>query len=141
MVEWIEYARIAGAFVGALGIATLAKLYHDKVVAGKDTELKIKDAELARVRADLGKAEARAQSAEQDAVPAHRDLTRLRSQLGEMLERLAQAMQVQAASLYIPLFNAGDERGSPGGDDQVFRTLQTLLNVVDFGALSEAIPH
>lgn len=112
MVEWIEYAKMAGAFVGALGIATLAKLYHDKVVAGKDTELKIKDAELARVRAELDKAQARAQSAEQDAVPAHRDLTRLRSQLGEMLERLAQAMQVQAASLYIPLFNAGDERGS-----------------------------
>ncbi|MEP7187015.1 MAG: GAF domain-containing protein [Rhodanobacter sp.] len=110
MVEWIEYAKLAGAFVGTLGIATLAKLYHDKVVAGKDTELKIKDAELARVRADLGKAEARAQSAEQEVVPAHRDLTRLRGQLGEILERLAQAMQVQAASLYIPLFNAGDER-------------------------------
>ncbi len=112
MVEWIEYAKIAGAFVGALSIATLAKLYHNKVVAGKDTELKIKEAELARVRADLGKAEVRAQSAEQEVVPAHRDLTRLRSQLGELLERLAQAMQAQAASLYIPLFNAGDERGS-----------------------------
>ena len=113
MVEWIEYAKMGGAFVGALGLATLAKLYHDRVVAGKDTELKIKDAELARVRADLGKAEARAQSAEQEAVPAHRDLTRLRSQLGEMLERLAQGMPAQAASLYIPLFHAGDERGSP----------------------------
>jgi len=30
--------------------------------------------------------------------------------------------------------------GSPGGDDQVFRTLQTLLNVVDFGMnVQEAI--
>jgi class 3 adenylate cyclase len=111
VVEWIEYAKMAGAFVGALGIATLAKLYHDKVVAGKDTELTIKDAELARVRADLAKAETRAQSAEQDAVPAHRDLTRLRSQLTEMLERLAQTLHAQAASLYIPVFNAGDERG------------------------------
>lgn len=112
MVEWIEYAKMAGGFIGALGIATLAKLYHDKVVAGKDTELAIKAADLARVRADLGKAEARAQTAEQAAVPAHGDLTRLRGQLGEMLERLALAMGVQAASLYIPLFNAGDERGT-----------------------------
>jgi gamma-glutamyltranspeptidase / glutathione hydrolase len=30
--------------------------------------------------------------------------------------------------------------GSPGGDDQVFRTMQTLLNVVDFGMnVQEAI--
>lgn len=112
MIEWIEYAKMAGAFVGALGVATLAKLYHDKVVAGKDTELAIKAAELARLQADLGKAEARAKDAEQATVPATGDLTRLRSQLGEMLERLALSMQVQAASLYIPLFNAGDESGA-----------------------------
>jgi gamma-glutamyltranspeptidase/glutathione hydrolase len=30
--------------------------------------------------------------------------------------------------------------GSPGGDDQVFRTMQTLMNVVDFGMnVQEAI--
>ena len=81
MVEWLEYAKLAGAFVGALGIATLAKLYHDKVVAGKDTELAIKAAEVARLQADLGKAEARAHDAEQVGVPASRDLARLRSQL------------------------------------------------------------
>ncbi|MEO6799065.1 MAG: GAF domain-containing protein [Rhodanobacter sp.] len=112
MVEWIEYAKMAGAFVGALGIATMAKLYHDKVVAGKDNGLAIKTAELVRLQADLVKAEARAQDAEHAAVPAHGDLSRLRGQLGEMLERLALTMQVQAASLYIPLFNAGDERGT-----------------------------
>lgn len=112
MVEWLEYAKLAGAVVGALGIGTLAKLYHDKVVAGKDTELAIKAAEVARLQADLGKAEARAHDAEQAAVPASGDLSRLRSQLSEMLERLASTMHVQAASLYIPLFNAGDERGA-----------------------------
>ena len=112
MIEWLEYAKLGGAFVGALGVATLAKLYHDKVVAGKDTELAIKAAEVTRLQADLGKAEARAHDAEQAAVPASGDLTRLRSQLSEMLERLASTMHVQAASLYIPLFNAGDERGA-----------------------------
>ena len=111
MVDWIEYAKIAGSFVGAIGIGTVAKLYHDRVVAGKDTELAIKEAEIARIRADLGKAEARAHSAEAQAVPAHGDLSQLRSQLTEMIEGLAGTLHAQAASLYVPVFNAGDEHG------------------------------
>ena len=112
MIEWIEYAKIAGAFIGACGIATLAKLYHDKVVTGKDTELKIKDAEITRLQADLLKAQSRVKSAEEDSAPAHRDLARLRVQLTEMVERLAGSLRAQAASLYIPVFNAGDERAA-----------------------------
>lgn len=110
MIEWIEYAKIAGAFIGACGIATLAKLYHDKVVAGKDTELKIKEAEITRLEADLLKVRSRVKSAEEDSVPGHRDLIRLRAQLTEMIESLAGTLRAQAASLYIPVFNAGDEK-------------------------------
>ena len=112
MIEWIEYAKIAGAFIGAGGIATLAKLYHDKVVTGKDTELKIKDAEITRLQADLLRAQSRVRSAEEDSAPAHRDLIRLRAQLTEMVERLAGGLRAQAASLYIPVFNAGDEKAA-----------------------------
>lgn len=111
VTEWIEYAKIIGAFIGACGIATLAKLYHDKVVTGKDTELMIKDAEIARLRADVNKAESRAKGAEEERVPAHRDLVKLRLQLTDMIERLASTLHAQAASLYVPVFNAGDERG------------------------------
>lgn len=109
MADWVEYAKIIGGFAGAIGISTLAKLYHDKVVAGKEIELKNKDAELARVRADLSRAEARAKNAEDSGSPGQRDLGKLREQLTEMVERLAKALDTQAATLYVPLFTAGDE--------------------------------
>ncbi|OOG41899.1 hypothetical protein B0E51_04825 [Rhodanobacter sp. C05] len=110
MIDWIEYAKVAGAFVGACGIATMAKLYHDKVVTGKDTELAIKDAEITRLRADVLKAESHAQTAADADVPAHRDLLKLRTQLTGMIEQLAGTLHAQAASIYIPVFNAGDEK-------------------------------
>jgi class 3 adenylate cyclase len=112
VMEWIEYAKAAGAFIGACGIATLAKLYHDKVVTGKDTELKIKEGEIARLQSDLLKAQTQAKSAEEHGAPAHRDLLVLRTQLTGMIEHLAAALHAQAASLYIPVFNAGDEKSA-----------------------------
>lgn len=109
MADWIEYAKIAGAFVGAGGVATLAKLYHDKVVAGKSNEIRLREAEIDRLRNDLVKAENRARTAEQDSSPGQRDLGKLRDQLTEILERLAAALPAQAASLYVPVVNAHDD--------------------------------
>ncbi|MGH8077625.1 MAG: hypothetical protein ACREPE_09915, partial [Lysobacter sp.] len=109
MDDWLEWAKIAGGVLGAGSVATAAKLYHDRIVAGKNTELLIKDAEIARVRADLAKAEARAKSAGEDATPDQRDLSKLREQLSDLVEQLARTMNAQAASLYVPIFPARDE--------------------------------
>ncbi len=109
MADWVEYAKIIGGFAGAIGISTLAKLYHDKVIAGKEIEIKNKEAELARIRADLSRAESRAKNAEDSASPGQRDLGKLREQLTEIVERFAQTLGAQAATLYVPLFTAGDE--------------------------------
>lgn len=109
MADWVEYAKIIGGLVGAIGISSLAKLYHDKVIAGKEIELKNKDAELARIRAELTRAESRAKNAEDATSPGQRDLGKLREQLTEMVERLAKTLNAQAATLYVPLFTAGDQ--------------------------------
>jgi class 3 adenylate cyclase len=108
MADWIEYAKIIGGFVGAAGIATVAKLYHGKVVAGKDTELTVKDAEIARLRSDLARAETRTQS--EEAFPGQRDLAKLRGQLADSVERLAKSLDAQAASLYIPVYSVHDDQ-------------------------------
>lgn len=110
MDEWIEYAKLAGGFVGAAGIATMAKLYHDRVVAGKDTELRLKDAEIVRIQAELAKVQSQVRDADGDATTDQRDLARLRSQLMELVERLAKALGAQAASLYVPIFSTHDDR-------------------------------
>ncbi len=109
MTDWMEYAKLAGGFVGALGLATIAKLYHDKVVAGKETELLNKDAEIDRIRADLARAEARLKNTEASPVLDQGNLARLRDQLNELVERLARTINVQAASLYIPVYTARDD--------------------------------
>jgi class 3 adenylate cyclase len=109
MADWIEWAKVVGGVLGAGSVATAAKLYHDRIVAGKDTELLIKDAELARALADLAKAEARADSAGDAAAPEGRDLGSLRTRLTERVERLAGAMRAQAATLYVPIFPARDD--------------------------------
>lgn len=111
MSEWIEWAKLGAGVLGAGFVATLAKLYHQRILAGKDTELRIKEAELARVRADLAKSEERLRHADQDASPDARDLARLREQLTERVERLAHAMDAQAASLYVPIYPAREDEG------------------------------
>ena len=67
MTEW-DYAKFLGAVAGLAGIAaaisTLSKIYYGKLVAGKDTEIKLKDAEIAHVRAELARAEARLKNVE-----------------------------------------------------------------------------
>lgn len=109
MTDWMEYAKLAGGFVGALGLATIAKLYHDKVVAGKETELLNKDAEIDRIRADLARAEARLKNTEAAPGLDQGNLARLCDQLNELVERLARTINVQAASLYIPVYTARDD--------------------------------
>ena len=116
MADWLEYVKIIGGFAGAIGISTLAKLYHDKVVAGKEIELKNKDAEITRIRADLLRAESRAKSAEESTGPGQRDLAKLREQLTEIVERLAKTLNAQAATVYVPLYTVDDEEaGFPRG--------------------------
>lgn len=109
MDDWLEWAKIAGGVLGAGSVATAAKLYHDRIVAGKNTELLIKDAEIARMRADLAKAETRARNAGEDTTSDQRDLGKLRQQLTDLVEQLAKTMNAQAASLYVPIFTVRDD--------------------------------
>lgn len=109
MDDWLEWAKVTGGVLGAGTLATAAKLYHDRIVAGKDTELLIKQAEIARINADLAKAEARARNAGADATPEQRDLGRLREQLTDLVEQLAKTLHAQAATLYVPIFPARDD--------------------------------
>lgn len=86
MADWIETAKITAQIVGALGVAALAKLYHDRVVTEKNIALERKEAELDRAQDELNKALARAADAERlQQVRAHADLAVLRDQLAAQL--------------------------------------------------------
>ena len=109
MSDWIEGLKLAGSLLGVGALGTIAKLYHGKVVEGKD-------AEIARIRAELLKAEQHAKAAADNPIPLQFDLARLRRQLTDAVEQLARDFHVQAASLYIPVFNARDDGAeSPRG--------------------------
>ncbi len=110
MADWIETAKITAQVVGALGVAALAKLYHDRVVTEKNIALERKEAELDRAKDELNKALARAADAERlQQVRAHADLAVLRDQLAAQLERVAKSVSARAASLYVPVYSQNDE--------------------------------
>jgi class 3 adenylate cyclase len=84
-------------------LVALAKLYHNKIIAKKDLDLKQKEDELLRANSALAKAEARVKTANINV--SQKDLQSLRGQLESMVDDLARSVNAQAASLYIPVFS------------------------------------
>ena len=113
---------LAIATAGLALLATFAKLYHNRIVAAKDVELKAKDAELKAREHDLKSAEqaasglraelatAREALVSRGADPSVGDLGKLDAQLTEWLAASAKTLGAQGASLYLP-FGSGDEAG------------------------------
>ena len=98
---------VVGLLCGMLGL--MARLYHNKALAKKDIELQKKDLELETKNGELARALAARASAEARATRSdnevhHSELPELQQQLQALVERLAESVNAQAASLYIPVF-------------------------------------
>lgn len=114
MISWDNFRAVApvvltvvGLLCGMLGL--MARLYHHKALEKKDIELQKKDVELESKNAELARAIAARAGAEARANRADNEvhiseLPELQQQLQALIERLAESVNAQAASLYIPVF-------------------------------------
>lgn len=111
MSDWLNITNIIFGFIGAASalVVVVARLFHNKVVAGKDNEIN-------SLKRDLAQAEARVQSADKNRSQSQQSLETLREQLNGKIEDLAKQFHAQAASLYIPIYTVHDkESKSPLG--------------------------
>ncbi len=110
---------IVGSIVGLLGI--FARLYHNKKIAEKDTEIKNKSQKAELLERDISELQARlarisqATSITSNDTGTGSDLKSLSERLSTRLESMANLMGAQAASLYLPIHTDDEIEQFPRG--------------------------